>query len=43
MGWNVIVIWECELKKAVAAVNMNKVIESIINVSNLGVNNKEFI
>lgn len=29
-GWQVIVIWECQLKKAVAEMNLNSLYESII-------------
>ena len=33
-GWNVIVVWECELKKSVREQRLNKLIDDIINHSN---------
>ena len=34
LGWNVIVVWECELKKDKFEPTMDKVIKAIINYSN---------
>ena len=31
LGWNVITIWECELKKAVRDENLNLLVEKIRN------------
>ena len=37
-GWKVIVVWECELKKAVADARLEKLINEIKGVSYNGTN-----